>query len=384
MNYYSRCDWFPTTDHVTYASQQSHHQLHQTQSQFWTLGISSSGYPPPLDGISGVNFNTINERVTPSFECKQEVRYLPTVQSTYNYYKDGTVINDEAQEDEAGEEDEGEEEVEHENDEDGEDAVGEGDEEGDEEEYEDEEEEEEGETPNPKDASAPTSGGVSQQRRKCAALHAPLRSTSKRKPRILFSQTQVYELEKRFNQQRYLSAPDREQLALQLKMSSQQVKIWFQNRRYKLKRQLQEKGLDPSMIQPYLAPPPYREFETSLRATEEAYDVDSSKSATNTGISTVTTEPPQWQPYSTMSPRSWYRLSESRSPWLSTGFDTGSTWSSLAYGRPPSQHLQPVRHPNGTFYEQETTSSATSSVSLGLVTNSLACQEGSLSCEGCA
>ncbi|VUZ51663.1 unnamed protein product, partial [Hymenolepis diminuta] len=70
--------------------------------------------------------------------------------------------------------------------------------------------------------------------------------------RILFSQTQVYELEKRFNQQRYLSAPDREQLALQLKMSSQQVKIWFQNRRYKLKRQLQEKGLDASMIQPYL------------------------------------------------------------------------------------------------------------------------------------
>ncbi|VDL92488.1 unnamed protein product [Schistocephalus solidus] len=69
-------------------------------------------------------------------------------------------------------------------------------------------------------------------------------ASCKRKPRILFSQVQVYELERRFNQQRYLSAPEREQLALLLKMSSQQVKIWFQNRRYKLKRQLQDKSLE--------------------------------------------------------------------------------------------------------------------------------------------
>ncbi|VDN12089.1 unnamed protein product [Dibothriocephalus latus] len=50
-------------------------------------------------------------------------------------------------------------------------------------------------------------------------------ASSKRKPRILFSQVQVYELERRFNQQRYLSAPEREQLALLLKMSSQQVTV---------------------------------------------------------------------------------------------------------------------------------------------------------------
>lgn len=47
----------------------------------------------------------------------------------------------------------------------------------------------------------------------------------KRKPRILFSQTQVFDLERRFRQQRYLSAPEREQLAVQLKMSSQQVRL---------------------------------------------------------------------------------------------------------------------------------------------------------------
>jgi len=49
---------------------------------------------------------------------------------------------------------------------------------------------------------------------------------------------QVYELEHRFKQQRYLSASERDQMALSLRMTPQQVKIWFQNRRYTLKRQM--------------------------------------------------------------------------------------------------------------------------------------------------
>ncbi|XP_076846391.1 NK2 transcription factor related 7 [Brachyhypopomus gauderio] len=66
----------------------------------------------------------------------------------------------------------------------------------------------------------------------------------RRKPRVLFSQTQVFELERRFKQQRYLSAPERDQLATVLKLTSTQVKIWFQNRRYKCKRQRQDKTLE--------------------------------------------------------------------------------------------------------------------------------------------
>lgn len=65
---------------------------------------------------------------------------------------------------------------------------------------------------------------------------------SRRKPRVLFSQAQVFELERRFKQQRYLSAPEREHLASSLKLTSTQVKIWFQNRRYKCKRQRQDKS----------------------------------------------------------------------------------------------------------------------------------------------
>uniref|UniRef100_A0A3Q4I056 NK2 transcription factor related 7 n=1 Tax=Neolamprologus brichardi TaxID=32507 RepID=A0A3Q4I056_NEOBR len=66
----------------------------------------------------------------------------------------------------------------------------------------------------------------------------------RRKPRVLFSQSQVSELERRFRQQRYLSAPEREHLAHVLQLTSTQVKIWFQNRRYKCKRQRQDKSLE--------------------------------------------------------------------------------------------------------------------------------------------
>ncbi|TGZ58455.1 hypothetical protein CRM22_009628 [Opisthorchis felineus] len=71
-----------------------------------------------------------------------------------------------------------------------------------------------------------------------------MRQRGRRKPRILFSQAQIFELESRFKHQRYLSAQEREHLAATLKMSPQQVKIWFQNRRYKVKRQQQDRSLE--------------------------------------------------------------------------------------------------------------------------------------------
>lgn len=47
-----------------------------------------------------------------------------------------------------------------------------------------------------------------------------LKQRQRRKPRVLFSQAQVYELERRFKGQRYLSAPERDQLAQHLKVRS--------------------------------------------------------------------------------------------------------------------------------------------------------------------
>lgn len=98
------------------------------------------------------------------------------------------------------------------------------------------------EDPDPKSCGAVMRGGD------CAETDAEKSASkqprSRRKPRVLFSQAQVFELERRFKQQRYLSAPEREHLATSLKLTSTQVKIWFQNRRYKCKRQRQDKTLE--------------------------------------------------------------------------------------------------------------------------------------------
>ncbi|XP_048865115.1 NK3 homeobox 3 isoform X1 [Brienomyrus brachyistius] len=61
-------------------------------------------------------------------------------------------------------------------------------------------------------------------------------NSSKKRSRAAFTHAQVYELERRFNLQRYLSGPERADLAGALKLTETQVKIWFQNRRYKTKR----------------------------------------------------------------------------------------------------------------------------------------------------
>ncbi|KAI3380807.1 hypothetical protein SNEBB_010063 [Seison nebaliae] len=74
-----------------------------------------------------------------------------------------------------------------------------------------------------------------------AAHHHNQHHHQRRKRRILFSQAQVYELERRFKQQKYLSAPEREQLATLINLTPTQVKIWFQNHRYKCKRAHKEK-----------------------------------------------------------------------------------------------------------------------------------------------
>uniref|UniRef100_A0A8C8SNH4 NK2 homeobox 8 n=1 Tax=Pelusios castaneus TaxID=367368 RepID=A0A8C8SNH4_9SAUR len=74
----------------------------------------------------------------------------------------------------------------------------------------------------------------------------------KKKRRVLFSKAQTLELERRFRQQRYLSAPEREQLAHLLSLTPTQVKIWFQNHRYKMKRAKSEGACGTELSQPPL------------------------------------------------------------------------------------------------------------------------------------
>ncbi|XP_044139405.1 homeobox protein Nkx-3.2 [Bufo gargarizans] len=100
-------------------------------------------------------------------------------------------------------------------------------------------EEEEEETPGCSDCEMAASGSdpsPPDEDPKCDQLHLEAPKQRKKRSRAAFSHAQVFELERRFNHQRYLSGPERADLAASLKLTETQVKIWFQNRRYKTKR----------------------------------------------------------------------------------------------------------------------------------------------------
>ncbi|XP_038841576.1 homeobox protein BarH-like 1 [Salvelinus fontinalis] len=66
-----------------------------------------------------------------------------------------------------------------------------------------------------------------------------------RRSRTVFTELQLMGLEKRFEKQKYLSTPDRIDLAECLDLSQLQVKTWYQNRRMKWKKiVLQGGGLE--------------------------------------------------------------------------------------------------------------------------------------------
>lgn len=114
--------------------------------------------------------------------------------------------------------------------------------------------------PDPDDLSVDSVESVDEMHSDIQSNGIPLRATQsaadkKRKRRVLFSKSQTFELERRFRQQRYLSAPEREHLASMIGLSPTQVKIWFQNHRYKTKRANHEKQSPNSYQQSRLPSP---------------------------------------------------------------------------------------------------------------------------------
>jgi len=72
-----------------------------------------------------------------------------------------------------------------------------------------------------------------------------VKSRKSRKPRTIYSSFQIRELNYKFQRTQYLALPERARLAAELGLSQTQIKIWFQNRRSKLKKHLKSGGLSP-------------------------------------------------------------------------------------------------------------------------------------------
>ncbi|GMT06297.1 hypothetical protein PENTCL1PPCAC_28471, partial [Pristionchus entomophagus] len=94
----------------------------------------------------------------------------------------------------------------------------------------------------------------SEQQSKAGSFPSPRKAHSssrvqngkKKKARTTFTGRQIFELERQFEQKKYLSSAERGEMARLLNVTETQVKIWFQNRRTKWKKCDKDTQFQPS------------------------------------------------------------------------------------------------------------------------------------------
>lgn len=93
--------------------------------------------------------------------------------------------------------------------------------------------------------------------------HCTPRLKKPRRSRTIFTELQLLGLEKKFQKQKYLSTPDRLDLAQSLGLTQLQVKTWYQNRRMKWKKMVLKGGHEAP------TKPKGRPKKNSIPTTEE-------------------------------------------------------------------------------------------------------------------
>ncbi|XP_051895924.1 homeobox protein BarH-like 2 [Pristis pectinata] len=105
--------------------------------------------------------------------------------------------------------------------------------------------------------------GITATSSECDCDQALPRFKKPRRCRTIFTELQLMGLEKKFQKQKYLSTPDRLDLAQSLGLTQLQVKTWYQNRRMKWKKVVLKGGQEAP------TKPKGRPKKNSIPTTEE-------------------------------------------------------------------------------------------------------------------
>lgn len=81
---------------------------------------------------------------------------------------------------------------------------------------------------------------LDEQVRETAVERITSTATTVKRTRTAFTPIQLLVLETAFEKNHYVVGMERKQLALYLKLTEQQVKVWYQNRRTKYKKNVQQ------------------------------------------------------------------------------------------------------------------------------------------------
>ncbi|XP_041667125.1 homeobox protein pnx [Cheilinus undulatus] len=112
----------------------------------------------------------------------------------------------------------------------------------------------------PREELHPPPGGASSPEEEEDEEETPVKQqkskTKRRRIRTAFTLQQLQLLERSFHRCHYLSVLERHSLASSLRLSETQVKIWFQNRRTKWKKERQQQGMEAEEEHVFSSPPP--------------------------------------------------------------------------------------------------------------------------------